>query len=407
MEATVMIAATIDLPDAARRTWDAVVIGAGPAGSMAARELARRGCAVLLIDRASFPRWKVCGCCLNTHALAALESVGLSPVMARSGAVPLTAFRLAAAGYVAEVPLCGGVSLSREAFDAALVAAAVESGAAFLPQTLASLERPLESYQVRWVDLQQGSMHQRIAARVVVAADGLGGKSTARAEVGQTRANAQARIGAGVVAEAAPAFYSPGRIFMVCGRGGYLGLVRLEDGRLNLAAALDPTWMRVCGRPGRAAEALLAESGWPAVPNLAELNWRGTPALTRQARQHAGERLFLIGDAAGYVEPFTGEGMAWALAAGRAAAPLAAQAAERWHPQLARQWELEYRRLLGRRQLVCQAIAEVLRSPGLMRTALRLLARAPALAMPMTHYLGARKIGRTGGEVLSFPSPCI
>ena len=129
--------------------------------------------------------------------------------------------------------------------------------------------------------------------------------------------------------------------------------------------------------------------------------------LTRQARQHAGERLLLIGDAAGYIEPFTGEGMAWALTAGRAVAPLAAQAAERWHPRLVRQWELRYRRLLGSRQLVCRAVACVLRSPALTRTAVRLLARVPALAAPMTHYLGARKIGRTGREVLSFPSPCI
>ncbi len=103
---------------------------------------------------------------------------------------------------------------------------------------------------------------------------------------------------------------------MACGRRGYLGLVRLEDGRLNLAAALDPCWMRVCGGPGPAAARLLAEVGWPPVPNLAEQNWRGTPALTRQARRRAAERLFLIGDAAGYIEPFTGEGMAWALAAG-------------------------------------------------------------------------------------------
>lgn len=401
------IPATIDLPEASERVWDAVVIGAGPSGSMAARELARRGLAVLLIDRASFPRWKVCGCCLNSHALATLDAVGLGPVMARSGAVPLSAFRLAAAGYVAEVPLCGGVSLSREAFDAALVAAAIASGAAFLPQTLAAVECPLESSQVRWIDLQQGSMLQRIAARVVVAADGLGGKIAARAEVAQTTADRQTRIGAGVVVTSGPAFYSPGRIFMVCGRGGYLGLVRLEDGQLNLAAALDPKWVRVCGGPGKAATELLAESGWPAVPNLAELNWRGTPALTRQARRHAAERLLLIGDAAGYIEPFTGEGMAWALAAGRAATPLAAQAAQRWHPRLARQWEQRYRRLLGRRQFVCRAVAAVLRSPRWTRMVVRLLARAPALAMPLTHYLGARKMGRMGREVLSFPSPCI
>lgn len=399
------IAATLDCAEASRRTWDAVVVGAGPSGAMAARELARRGRAVLLIDRASFPRWKVCGCCLNAHALATLRAVGLGRMMAQSGAAPLTAIRLAAGGYVAEIPLRGGVSLSREAFDAALIEAAIASGAAFLPQTLASVEGQSRSLEVRLVDLQQGAMRRRVAARVIVAADGLGGKWTARTECPPTRATSQPRIGAGVIADGGPSFYAPHRIFMVCGRSGYLGLVRLEDGRLNLAAALDPKWVRMCGGPGQAAGELLVESGWPAVPRLAELNWRGTPTLTRQPRRHAGQRLFLIGDAAGYVEPFTGEGMAWALTAGRAVAPLAAQAVLSWYPQLAQQWEARYRRLLGPRQIVCRIVAGVLRSPGLTRMAIRLLARAPALATPITHYLGARKIGRIGREVLSFSSP--
>ncbi len=398
------IAATLDLLQASQLMWDVVVVGAGPSGTMAARELARRGCAVLLVDRASFPRWKVCGCCLNAHALALLDEVGLGPVMAHTGAVPLSAIGLAAAGYVAELPLSGGVSLSREVFDAALVEAAIASGVAFLPRTVASLEKLSGNSEVRWLDLQQGSLRRRVATRMVVAADGLGGKLAARAEVGHTMADPRARIGAGAVTTEGPAFYAPRWIYMVCGRGGYLGLVRLEDGRLNLAAALDPKWVRSCGGPGQAAEKLLAESGWPAVPNLAELNWRGTPALTQQARRHAGQRLFLIGDAAGYIEPFTGEGMAWALAAGRAAAPLAVSAVECWRPQLARQWEARYRRLLGRRQFVCRAVAAVLRWPGLTRMVVRLLAQTPALAAPLTHYLGERNIGRSAGKLSPFPS---
>jgi flavin-dependent dehydrogenase len=384
------LTATLDLAEASRRTWDVAVVGAGPAGALAARELARLGCTVLLIDRAAFPRWKVCGCCLNAHALATLSAVGLGPMMARSGAAPLRSILMAAAGHVAEAPLSGGVSLSREVFDAALVKAAIEAGVAFLPQTWASRKLSTNS-KVRYIELQQGSACTRVAARVLVAADGLGGKWAAHADGNMVRVEPRARIGAGVVAATAPAFYVPQRIFMVCGRGGYLGLVRLEDGRLNLAAALDPQWLRVQGGPGQAAEELLAEAGWPSIANLAGLTWRGTPTLTRQARRRAGERLFLIGDAAGYVEPFTGEGIAWALATGRAVVPLAAQAIHHWHPQLAWQWETTYRRLLGPRQRVCRVVAAVLRSPWLTRTAVRLLALAPILATPLTHYLGERK----------------
>ena len=74
--------------------FDALVIGAGPAGSVTARELARRGCRVLLVDKAHFPRAKVCGCCLNGAAAATLERLGLAHVVA--DAVPLNRVTVAA-----------------------------------------------------------------------------------------------------------------------------------------------------------------------------------------------------------------------------------------------------------------------------------------------------------------------
>jgi flavin-dependent dehydrogenase len=402
VEADMTIPATLHLLEAAQLTWDVAVVGAGPAGAMAARELARRGLTVLLIDRAAFPRWKVCGCCLNAHALAILDQVGLGSVVERSGAVPLQGIRLATSRCVAEVPLSGSFSLSRESLDARLVTAAIQAGAAFLPQTLASLEKHVGSSNVRRLLLRSGSTCTPLAARVVVAADGLGGNVAIRRDTNQDTTALRTRIGAGVVAPTGPAFYEPGLIFMACGRYGYLGLVRLEDGRLNLAAAFDPSWVRAQGGPGRTAADLLAENGWPAIPYLVDLPWRGTPALTRQAKRRAAERIFLIGDAAGYVEPFTGEGIAWALAAGRAAAPLASRAAQRWHPNLSREWEAIHGRLLARRHFICGIAASVLRSSRLTRTVIRLVAVMPGIAAPMTRYLGARQVRRGNGEILSF-----
>ena len=99
------LAATVTLEEAARRTWDAVVVGAGPAGATAARELARRSVAVLLVDRAAFPRWKVCGCCLNGRAAAVLRTAGLGALTAGCRAVPLECVQLAAGGRQARVPL--------------------------------------------------------------------------------------------------------------------------------------------------------------------------------------------------------------------------------------------------------------------------------------------------------------
>jgi flavin-dependent dehydrogenase len=376
---------TLDLADAASRTWDAVVVGAGPAGATAARELARRGAAVLLVDRSAFPRWKVCGCCLNGSTLAGLAAAGLGGLAGRCGAAPLTAVQLGARGATARLPLPRGAALSREAFDAALVEAALSAGSAFLPGTRAALDG-LDGGR-RWLRLERGARAERAAARVVLAADGLGGNLLARAGVTAAPPDPGARIGAGATLDDGPAFYRPGVIYMACGAGGYVGLVRLEDGRLDLAAAFDGTEVRHAGGPGAAAARRLEEVGWPLPERLAERGWRGTAALTRRARRLAAERVFVVGDAAGYVEPFTGEGMAWALASGAAVAPLAARAIEGWRPGLARRWEALHRQTVGRRQGICRAAAAVLRLPWLTRWLIRLLGVAPVLAAPVVAAL--------------------
>ena len=75
--------------DVSDTTWDVVVVGAGPAGSMAALEIARRGRSVLLVDKASFPRYKVCGCCLNARALSLLELADLGGLVDSAAMVEL------------------------------------------------------------------------------------------------------------------------------------------------------------------------------------------------------------------------------------------------------------------------------------------------------------------------------
>jgi flavin-dependent dehydrogenase len=380
-----ILAGTCDLEAAATRVWDAVVVGAGPAGALAARESARRGLAVLLVDREPFPRWKVCGCCLSARALSILAAVGLGDLPRDRGAVSLGEVYLATDTRGARVPLPAGAALSRQALDAALVEAAVAAGAGFLPQAWAALG---DLSAGGWtVCLRRGEAVVGVQTRVVIAADGLPGALLEAVPGFRIATAPEARVGAGAIADRAPAFYERGTIFMACGRGGYLGLVRLEDGRLGLAAAFDLARVRDCGGPGRAAAALLEEVGWPAVPGLPGLSWRGTPRLTRRLTPPAGERLFALGDAAGYVEPFTGEGMAWALAGAAALAPLAARAARQWRPSLAAEWAARHRHAVVRRQHACRLTARVLRHPRLVGAIVGLLAHAPGFAGPFVRYL--------------------
>src|SRR4029077_19937507 len=104
------------------------------------------------------------------------------------------------------------------------------------------------------------------------AADGRGSRLPARADAA---ADAGSRIGAGATTPDAPDFYRPGTIYMTCGAGGYTGLVRLEDGRLDVASAFDAGAVRAAGGPGAAAARLLREAGWPAPDRLEQLAWRG------------------------------------------------------------------------------------------------------------------------------------
>ncbi len=361
------IEATLTLAQTAREPWQIVVVGAGPAGSLAARELARRGRAVLLVDRAAFPRWKVCGCCLNARALATLGGVGLADLAARHGAVPLRSALVAAGGCRARLPLPGGAILSRGAFDAALVAEAVAAGAAFLPRTQAALGS-LTAWG-REVTLSEHGTTAVVSASLVLAADGLGGRLLGGVAAPPARAS---RIGAGAIAGGAPDCFVPGCVYLACGSGGYVGLARLEDGRLDVAAAFDREAVRRAGGPGEAAVRILGEVGWPIVSGLAELSWRGTPALTRRAGRLAAERVLVLGDAAGYVEPFTGEGIAWALASAVAVAPLADRAAGRWEPSTERAWAALHRRVVAGRQGTCRfaIFAVVVAVPSLVGTGL-------------------------------------
>lgn len=342
---------------------DALVIGAGPAGAVTARELARRGCRVTLVDRAHFPRSKVCGCCINLAAVRTLRKLGLADVLA--GAVPLQNVLIAAGRRAARVRLPGGVALSREAFDVRLIRAAEAEGVEFREGVTAKLD------------------DARNDARVTILASGLAG--------GDAEPEPGSRVGAGVgvPADRTPAFYAPGTIFMATGRGGYVGLVRIEDGRLDVAAAFDVAFLKEQGGLGRAAEAILAEVGWPPIPGLAELPWKGTPALTRRAKQLGGERWFAVGDAAGYVEPFTGEGMAWAVMSAAALSPIAARAVQtrEWSDSLVREWEATHARRIGSRQRVCRVVSRVLRSPLLTTAVVRALGVLPVLSRPVVQSL--------------------
>ena len=373
------------------KTWDAIVIGAGPAGALSATLLAREGSSVLLVERRAFPRRKVCGGCLNARALASLDRAGLGPRVRALGAAPVHTLRLHQRGRSAVLELPPGLAVSRYALDNALAAAAVEAGCELLTETVAHVvpEHGVPAGEPwRHVLLERGGESAVTAlARSVIVADGLGHRSLRDCPLFESRGPASSRVGVG--GEAGPGIVGvePGAITMAVARHGYVGAVEVEGGHVNIAAAVDPSFLKEAGGPAGAVQAMLQEAGVAVNGPLDAIDWQGTPPLTRRLVRPAARAVFVLGDAAGYVEPFTGEGMAWAFAGAEAVVPFVKRAVAAPDPRLEDEWTRALRSSIGRDQRRCRVLASFLRQPALMTMFMTLLRRRPGLVAPvLAHF---------------------
>ena len=368
--------------------WDVVVAGAGPAGALAAHGLANRGVRVLLVEQRLFPRWKVCGACLSPQALAALKTAGLGDLVAAQGGLSLERLQLGVAGRVNPIALGAGRVLSRSRLDQALLEAAVAVGATVLTGTRAVLGAAATGLEPnREVVLQKGTARWSVRAKVVLIAAGLSHRAIDNEAEISTSIEPHSRIGAGCVLPGEAAELAPGVLQMAVGQGGYVGLVRVESGEINLACAIDRTMLGAGGGAAQLCQKILAEAGFAPLPGLKEAAWQLTAALSRRTTPLAGHRLLLLGDAAGYVEPFTGEGMGWALTSSLAALPLVLRGLEHWDGAIETEWRRLHRRWVAQRQRSCRVVALVLRHPRISWGLHRLAGSFPSVAGSMIGLL--------------------
>ncbi|HYF15422.1 MAG TPA: FAD-dependent monooxygenase [Phycisphaerales bacterium] len=348
-----------------RDRYDAVVIGAGPAGGAAAIVLASSGVSVLLAERCGWPRPKVCGCCLAAAGVESLQDLGVpSP-----RAVRLDRAAVRAGGQTAAFTTPGIAVIRREALDAAIVERAAAAGAEFLPRASA---RAFADGRVRL--LTDGHSIGVRAASIIVA-DGLAGSSVAHIDAMRPRVSTFSRMGLGAILDVGvirDAGLDADAVNMLVGRRGYVGLVRDANGRFIAGAAVPPRAVRESGPAaavlGCIRDALGREPDRLLRGAVGDVAWRGTPLLTRtRAREHG--RILVAGDAAAYAEPFTGGGMTWAVRSGIGAAGHALEMiAERYAPGA---WTRAHGGTVGDALTRCRLVSTLLRAPMLAPAALR------------------------------------
>jgi flavin-dependent dehydrogenase len=374
-----VVRSNIDFDEAASRSWDAIVVGAGIAGTSLAAALASGGQSVLLLEKSRLPRDKTCGGCLNGRALASFERLKLLPAVEALKPPPVRGIvfqqgvRQARADYPA---WARSVAVTRRSLDATLAREAIRKGAAYLDQAQVTDSRVEENRRVVCVrDSQNRSLE--IRAGVVIACDGLGsGLAKSAGLEAKTTRGREAKMGVSAILPPGALDLPPHLITMSCHAAGYVGAVRAEGGAWDVAGALRGEFIREAGGPWLAVKRVLASAGVEANVLPEDVEVSTCPALRRQTSRRWAERLLLVGDAAGYVEPVTGEGMAWALASVEEAAKVLA---EGWNFSSGARYEAAWRRRVAGRRGTVRMSAWMLDQPWRTSAALMILNAAPWL----------------------------
>lgn len=388
------IAESVTALEASRRTWDTIIVGAGVAGAATAIFSAKRGLKVLLVESKDFPREKVCGGCLNRRAMATLANLELDQIVRSTGAIELSELHVRVRNVDVIWPIPSMHSIRRSTLDTLLVQTAISNGVSFLPRTNAYLEDASPNRNAsntsevgllkvrlacsRVADSQSKSIPRDCVAsgKSVVIAAGLTRSALKASDQWPSRTQRDSRIGvqsivdlvdlAEDVPELGQAIQSnPGRLHMFASHAGYVGVCLTDQRMVDIAAAVDPSRVKQDRYVYPVVAQILSDCGFRIEGGLDHSHWLATPLLTRRSDEVAKPGVFLAGDSLGYVEPFTGEGMSWALDNAERLAPLLAKVVENPADRILAQqdWNryVEHQRRF--RQRVCRWVAKQARYP--------------------------------------------
>jgi geranylgeranyl reductase family protein len=303
--------------------FDALVVGAGPAGSATAARLAQQGFSVALWDRARFPRPKPCAEYLSPGSVAALERLGVLPEVLREAPARLTGMRVVGpdgTAFTGRFRSGVGLALPRERLDHQLARFAERNGAV-LRQGVA-----LEGFALdRGVVISRGRGDGgpvTAGARLVIGADGL--NSRVARQWGLSRRGSLRRVALVAHASGIAGMTDVGEMHVR--DGAYAGLAPLGGGVTNVALVVDLDRGVIHPPVVDAFRRWLAS--FPTLRGRVEAAelvspLRGVGPFGRTTRRATADRTLLVGDAADFYDPFTGEGVYAALRGAELAADCA------------------------------------------------------------------------------------
>ncbi|HWJ34883.1 MAG TPA: FAD-dependent monooxygenase [Steroidobacteraceae bacterium] len=402
---------------------DALVIGAGPAGTSAAILLAKAGWRVIIVEQHAYPRRKVCGECVAAGNLVLLDELGVGAAFRGAAGPDLRqiGWMDAAATVIADMPPCTsgpyayGRALGRDRLDTQLLLRAGSLGVVVLQPArvrrvrgeLGCFECTIESLVDDGPPVDECAGMRLIGTPVVIDAHG----SWERGPVFSMCENADGERAPRRRSDlfAFKANYrntalAPGFLPVLALPGGYGGIVVADDGRTTLACCIRRDTLSACralqpqASAGMAVEAFLrrACSGVRAMLQTADRDgaWLSVGPLRPGIRVDAVHGAFRVGNAAGESHPLIGEGISMALQSSVLLADAltrqpAAAIQGRCGIAVHRSYAAAWRRSFAPRLRLAATYAHIAMRPELARPARALLRRWPALL-----YGGARLAGK-------------
>jgi geranylgeranyl reductase family protein len=376
---------------------EAIVVGGGPAGSATAAALAEAGHRVLLLDKARFPRHKACSEYINAGGAQVLGEMGVLDEIIQAGAHQMEAMIVHApsgarfaANFAKAEPGRAALGLSRYRLDHILLERARAAGVDVR-----------ERAQVRCVVREDGHVvgveatidgaRQLTRAPLVVGADGH--NSVVSRDLGLD-VSYRWPDKTGFIAHYRGVTGLDQFGEMHVGHGAYAGLAPLEDGVTNVAVVA--SGRNVKSRSG-SVEAFFSET-LQSIPEVAQKleraervgGIRGVGSMARRARRAAGDGYLLVGDAASFLDPFTGEGIYEALKAAQLAAPVASAALKAGDvsADALDAYRIARRRSFTAKRQVCWIVQGFVNAPPLMNYVTERLSSREDLGLTLAGVLG-------------------